>query len=167
MRKLGILLGLFLVFSIPAVESHEPYIYKPTPVKYLKTVEIIPTIAPPSPSPSSLPSPAPSPSPEITPEIYTGDWIYDPETSFYGPGFYGNRTACGQAYTKTIMGVAHRRLPCGTLVAFRYKGKEITVPVIDRGPYVDGRTWDLSGGLCTFLNHCFTGPIEYRLVEKT
>lgn len=90
-------------------------------------------------------------------------WQKDPEVSWYGPGFYGKRTACGLAYTKTIRGVAHRTLPCGTLVTFRWAGKEATVPVIDRGPYVKGRSWDLSGGLCVYLEHCFTGPIEWRL----
>ena len=91
-------------------------------------------------------------------------WHRDPEVSFYGPGFYGKRTACGLAYTTTIMGVAHRTLPCGTRVQFKNpaNGKVITVPVIDRGPYVDGRQWDLSGAACTALNHCYTGPLLWR-----
>jgi len=101
----------------------------------------------------------------IEPIVSDGFWKKDPEVSWYGPGFYGKRTACGKAYTKEILGVAHRTLPCGTRVAFRYKGKVAIVSVIDRGPYVDGRQWDLSGGLCTYLKHCFTGPIEYRIVE--
>ena len=93
-----------------------------------------------------------------------GSWRWDPEVSWYGPGFYGNRTACGQEYTRTIMGVAHRSLPCGTRVTFRNpsNGRTSTVPVIDRGPYVDGRQWDLSGALCTALDHCYTGPIQWR-----
>lgn len=91
-------------------------------------------------------------------------WNQDLEVSFYGPGFYGKRTACGLAYTKTIIGVAHRTLPCGTLVDFRYGERHLRVPVIDRGPYIQGRNWDLSGGLCQALRHCFTGPIEWRIV---
>ncbi|HEY7590422.1 MAG TPA: septal ring lytic transglycosylase RlpA family protein [Candidatus Limnocylindrales bacterium] len=91
-------------------------------------------------------------------------WHYDPEVSWYGPGFYGRRTACGLAYTTTLMGVAHRSLPCGTRVRFRNprNGQMVTVPVIDRGPYVAGRTWDLSGATCKALDHCYTGPIEWR-----
>ena len=92
-----------------------------------------------------------------------GGWHQDHEISWYGPGFYGNGTACGQTLTTTLMGVAHRTLPCGTLVTFRYKGTTVTVPVVDRGPYVAGRTWDLTKGACTALGHCFTGPIEWRL----
>jgi hypothetical protein len=64
--------------------------------------------------------------------------------SWYGPGFYGNRTACGQTYTPEIIGVAHKTLPCGALLSLDYGGRSITVPVIDRGPYVAGRTLDLS-----------------------
>ncbi len=42
------------------------------------------------------------------------------------------------------MGVAHRSLPCGTKVKLRYHGRSVTVPVIDRGPYVTGRDYDLT-----------------------
>jgi hypothetical protein len=91
-------------------------------------------------------------------------WRFDGNISWYGPGFYGSGTACGQTYTRTILGVAHRTLPCGTLVTFSnpVNGRQITVPVIDRGPYVSGRTWDMSRGLCEYLDHCYTGSIEWR-----
>ena len=64
--------------------------------------------------------------------------------SWYGPGFYGNRTACGQVYTPELLGVAHLNLPCGTLLTLTYGGRTVTVPVIDRGPYIAGRAIDLS-----------------------
>lgn len=91
-------------------------------------------------------------------------WKLDRKVSFYGPGFYGKRTACGLAYTKTIVGVAHRTLPCGTMVTFRnpYNGISVTMPVIDRGPYASGRTWDLSGGACLALRHCYTGSLYWK-----
>jgi rare lipoprotein A len=94
-----------------------------------------------------------------------GGWKYDAEVSWYGPGFYGHRTACGLALTKSLLGVAHRTLPCGTKVTFRNpkNGKTITVPVVDRGPYVAGRHWDLTGATCTALGHCYTGPIQWRM----
>jgi hypothetical protein len=92
-------------------------------------------------------------------------WHYDRNVSWYGPGFYGNRTACGQALTTTLQGVAHKTLPCGTKVTFRNpsNGRTISVPVVDRGPYVAGRQWDLTGGTCTYLRACRTGPIEWKL----
>lgn len=64
--------------------------------------------------------------------------------TWFGPGFYGRRTACGVKLTKTTLGVAHRRLRCGTQVAVSYGGLSIVVPVIDRGPYRDGVDWDLT-----------------------
>ncbi len=92
-------------------------------------------------------------------------WHADGNVSWYGPGFYGKRTACGYAMTESLRGVAHRTLPCGTKVTFRNpdNGRTITVPVVDRGPYVDGRTWDLTGGLCTALDHCYTGALDWKL----
>lgn len=64
--------------------------------------------------------------------------------SFYGPGFFGRRTACGIRLTRRTLGVAHRTLPCGTPVDLYYRGRTITVPVIDRGPFKPGRDWDLT-----------------------
>jgi len=89
-------------------------------------------------------------------------WRHDSNISWYGPRLYGNGTACGQTLTKALVGVAHRTLPCGTLVTFRYGGKTLTVPVVDRGPYVSGRTWDLTYGACSKLAHCFTGSIDWK-----
>jgi len=98
--------------------------------------------------------------------VKTTAWKLDREISWYGGGLFGNGTACGQTYTKTIIGVAHRTLPCGTKVQFRHNGKVLTVPVIDRGPYVGDRQFDLSYGACKALNHCFTGPIEWRMAPR-
>jgi rare lipoprotein A (peptidoglycan hydrolase) len=91
-------------------------------------------------------------------------WRLDRNVSWYGPGFYGKRTACGLAMTETLIGVAHRSLPCGTRITFRNpaNGRMVTAPVVDRGPYVDGRQWDLTGGLCKKLGHCYTGPLYWR-----
>ena len=54
------------------------------------------------------------------------------------------QTACGQTLRPTTIGVAHRNLPCGTMVKFVYEGQAVIAPVIDRGPYVKGRAWDLT-----------------------
>lgn len=89
-------------------------------------------------------------------------WRFDRELSWYGPGFYGQGTACGQTLSKALVGVAHRSLPCGTLVTFRANGRVLTVPVVDRGPYVSDRIFDLTVGACRLLSHCYTGSIEWR-----
>lgn len=91
-------------------------------------------------------------------------WRFDGNISWYGPGFYGRRTACGYAMTKSLRGVAHRSLPCGTRITFRNpsNGRTVTVPVVDRGPYVSGRQWDMTAGLCLALRHCYTGTILWK-----
>jgi hypothetical protein len=95
----------------------------------------------------------------------SGVWHHDADDSWYGPGFYGQHTACGEVLTTSLLGVAHRTLPCGTLVTFRNpnNGRTITVPVVDRGPYVAGRYWDLTYATCTAIGHCWTGPLDWRL----
>lgn len=64
--------------------------------------------------------------------------------SYYGAGLYGNGVACGGTLEPDTLGVANKTLPCGTMVKLRYHGRSITVPVIDRGPYVAGREFDLT-----------------------
>src|SRR5689334_7778825 len=71
--------------------------------------------------------------------------------TWFGPGFYGQHTACGQVLTPTVVGVAHRTLPCGTLVRVTYAVRTITVPVIDRGPYSHIADWDLTAGAARAL----------------
>jgi hypothetical protein len=66
------------------------------------------------------------------------------EASYYGPGLYGNGVACGGTLKPATLGVAHKTLPCGTKVRLRYRGRSLTVRVIDRGPYVAGREFDLT-----------------------
>jgi rare lipoprotein A (peptidoglycan hydrolase) len=104
-----------------------------------------------------------------------GGWRISPKVTWYGPGFYGNGTACGQRYTRTIIGVAHRTLPCGTLVQFRWGGKTATAPVIDRGPYGHpGYHFDWSARLACVVfkprnvrNGCFTrSNVAYRVVGR-
>jgi rare lipoprotein A len=86
--------------------------------------------------------------------------VYEPAVaSWYGPGFYGRTTACGQRMTRTLLGVAHKRLPCGTQVALAYGGRSITVPVVDRGPFIRGRRWDLTAATAQALGFSATDRI--------
>ncbi len=72
--------------------------------------------------------------------------------TWYGPGFYGHTTACGQKLTHKLVGVASRTLPCGTLVRISYRGHVLTAPVLDRGPFGNGATWDLTAGAAHALD---------------
>ena len=83
--------------------------------------------------------------------------------SWYGPGLYGNKTACGQTLLATTIGVAHRNLPCGTMVKFVYEGHAVVAPVIDRGPYVKGRAWDLTAAASEALGLEGVGVVRYAV----
>jgi rare lipoprotein A (peptidoglycan hydrolase) len=79
--------------------------------------------------------------------------------SWYGPGLYGNRLACGGTLKPSTLGVAHKRLPCGSKVRLRYGGRGIVVRVIDRGPFVAGREFDLTAATKRRLRFGSTGTI--------
>jgi rare lipoprotein A len=79
--------------------------------------------------------------------------------TWFGPGFYGKRTACGQVMSHRLLGVAHRTLPCGTEVALLYKGRTITVPVVDRGPFAHGAAYDLTSATAEALGMTQTSRI--------
>ncbi len=88
--------------------------------------------------------------------------------TWFGPGFYGQKTACGQTLTPTVVGVANRTLPCGTLVQVSYEGHTLTVPVLDRGPYSHiGADWDLTAGAAQALDITETVRIAASVVGST
>jgi hypothetical protein len=76
--------------------------------------------------------------------------------SWYGGG---GGTACGEQLTSSTLGVANKTLPCGTLVTLRYDGHTVRVPVIDRGPYVAGREFDLTEATKRALGFGDTGEV--------
>jgi rare lipoprotein A len=76
--------------------------------------------------------------------------------SWYGGG---GQTACGGPLTSSTQGVANKSLPCGTLVTLHYGGHTVRVPVIDRGPYVEGREFDLTEATKNALGFGDTGQV--------
>jgi rare lipoprotein A (peptidoglycan hydrolase) len=86
--------------------------------------------------------------------------------TWYGPGFYGKQTACGQTLRPGTLGVAHRNLPCGTAVKFVYEGRQIVTRVIDRGPYAKGVAWDLTNGAREALGFEGSGQIRYAVASQ-
>jgi hypothetical protein len=87
----------------------------------------------------TTPTPPPTAQPSSSPS-----WTVFKKATWYGPGFWGKSTACGTMLTPTTIGVAHKRLPCGTAVTFSYAGRSVTATVIDRGPFHKGYAWDLT-----------------------
>jgi rare lipoprotein A len=80
--------------------------------------------------------------------------------TWYGPGLYGRHTACGETLRPNTIGVAHRKLPCGTAVKFIYHGNSIVAPVIDRGPYSKGNSWDLTSRAAEVLGFSSAGQVQ-------
>jgi len=79
--------------------------------------------------------------------------------SWYGPGLYGNHLGCGGTLTPGSLGVAHKTLPCGTKVTLKHGRRTLRVPVIDRGPYVGGREYDLTQATAQRLGFVGHGAI--------
>lgn len=116
---------------------------KPTPV---------PTIAP-TPVPTIAPTPAPTEVPR--PKVFESGVA---STYGTGDGFEGNRTACGQIFHTRFVQVAHKTLPCGTMIRVEdtATGLSVEAEVTDRGPYIPGRIVDLSWAAFRQLDP--TGP---------
>jgi rare lipoprotein A len=76
--------------------------------------------------------------------------------SWYGGG---GSLACGGWLTGATLGVANKTLPCGTLVTLRYGAHAVRVPVVDRGPYVAGREFDLTEATKRALGFGGTGDV--------
>jgi rare lipoprotein A len=99
--------------------------------------------SPSSPSGSASPAPASPASTASSPSLMIT--VYRPSiATIYGPGLWGNHTACGQTLRRGTLGVASRTLKCGTPVSIYYRGRTLVVPVIDRGPFANHANWDLT-----------------------
>jgi rare lipoprotein A (peptidoglycan hydrolase) len=68
-----------------------------------------------------------------------------------GPAAFGRRTACGGVIGPDTVGVSHPTLPCGARVFITYRGQTVLAQVVDRGPYVPGRQFDLTDALARRL----------------
>src|SRR5205085_11195326 len=143
-------------------QARSPMAIVPVAVARVETAPVI-AVAPEAPAAPPAPAVAVAvvvPAPIVAAPVQNDAIVL---ASWYGPGFYGNRTACGQTYTAEILGVAHRTLPCGTIVVLSYGANRVTVPVIDRGPYVVGRALDLSNATRRALGCPDLCPLSMRI----
>jgi rare lipoprotein A len=81
------------------------------------------------------------------------------QASWYGPGLYGNALGCGGRLSPGTLGVAHKTLPCGSKVTLRHQGRTVRVRVVDRGPYVGDREFDLTAATKARLGFGSTGAV--------
>ena len=68
-----------------------------------------------------------------------------------GPAAFGRRTACGGILRPDTQGVSHPTLPCGARIFLSFHGMRVLTQVVDRGPYVPGRQFDLTDALARRL----------------
>ena len=87
------------------------------------------------------------------------------QASWYGPGFYGNRTASGEVLRPGTYTAAHRSLPFGTRVRVTNlnNGRSAVVRINDRGPFTGGRIIDLAHGAASDLGVTASGVATVRL----
>jgi len=87
------------------------------------------------------------------------------QASWYGPGFYGNRTASGEVFRPGTLTAAHRSLPFGTRVKVTnlWNGRSTVVRINDRGPFHGGRIIDLAHGAAQELGLTASGVADVKL----
>ncbi|KXX65106.1 septal ring lytic transglycosylase RlpA family protein [Marichromatium gracile] len=89
--------------------------------------------------------------------------------SYYADRFNGRLTASGVRFDMHALTAAHRTLPFGTRVRVKNKdnGRSVVVTINDRGPYIDGRSIDLSKGAARALGMLHTGlaRVELRILD--
>ncbi len=96
-------------------------------------------------------------------EIAFSPYRYAGASWYGGPSLWGHETACGKTLRPHTLGVAHKSLPCGTTVKFVYHGHVLVTQVIDRGPYVKGRAWDLTKAASEVLGLEGVGRVRYAI----
>ncbi len=113
------------------------------------------------PEPVVVPIPPQPPKPVVPLVIST----HSGEASWYGPGFYGNRTANGEVFRPGTMTAAHRTLPFGTRVRVTnlWNGRKAVVRINDRGPFAGDRVIDLAHGAASELGLTSSGIAQVRL----
>lgn len=92
-------------------------------------------------------------------------YVEEGVASWYGPGFHGKPTSCGEIYDMEAMTAAHKTLPLGTYVKVTHleNGQSIIVRVNDRGPFVSGRVIDLSSKASQMLGVKQKGVAHVRV----
>ena len=91
-----------------------------------------------------------------------GIGYYTSRAAPYGPTANHTRTACGLPFTKDTLGVANSVLPCGVKLYIKFDGKEVLTQVVDRGPNVPGREFDITKALADRLDLHGTQKIKWR-----
>ena len=103
-----------------------------------------------------------APLPAVMPRVLA---VKTGRASWYGPGFYGRRTASGEPLRKDTMTAAHPYLPFGTKVRVTnlWNGRSEVVRINDRGPFHSDRLIDLAHGAAQSLGLTASGTARVKL----
>lgn len=85
--------------------------------------------------------------------------------SFYGGKHHGRKTASGERFNQHALTAAHRTLPFGTRVRVSHAGRSVVVRINDRGPFVKGRTIDLSYAAARQLGMIGKGVVRVSITK--
>ncbi|MBI4167104.1 MAG: septal ring lytic transglycosylase RlpA family protein [Acidobacteria bacterium] len=120
-----------------------------------------PPARPPAPT-STRPLPTPSRPPGAGPVLQGQTGI----ASWYGHPYHGRRTASGEIYNMNDLTAAHRTLPFQTRVRVHNleNGRDVTVRVNDRGPFVEGRIIDLSFAAAQAIEMASTALVRLEVL---
>ena len=115
------------------------------------------TPPPPPPPAAQIVTPAPIPSPSPAARLVKASW--------YGPGLAGKPTTSGELYDPNALTAASKTLPLGSVVKVSNpkNGRSVRVRINDRGPFVPGRSLDLSHGAATRLGIVHDGVARVKL----
>jgi rare lipoprotein A len=86
--------------------------------------------------------------------------------SYYGQEFSGRRTASGERFNPNAMTAAHRTLRFGTRVRVTNSrnGRSVIVRINDRGPFVKGRSIDLSSGAARAIGMGTSAHVRIQVI---
>src|SRR5262245_47838726 len=87
--------------------------------------------------------------------------------SYYGKELAGRRTASGERFNPSAMTAAHRTLPFGARVRVTntHNGRSVILRINDRGPFVKGRSIDLSSGAARAIGMGTAANIRTEVVR--
>jgi rare lipoprotein A len=87
------------------------------------------------------------------------------KASWYGAEFAGHTTTSGERFDPNRMTAASKTLPLGSLVKVENprNGRSVTVRINDCGPYVRGRSLDLSKGAAQKIGMTHDGTARVKL----
>ncbi len=103
--------------------------------------------------------------PPVTSTAHASNTGTKVKASWYGPGFHGRTTASGERFNQYAMTAAHRTLPFGTRVRVKHKDHSVIVVINDRGPFIRGRSIDLSKGAASKIGCTGVCLVEIKVLD--